>query len=59
MQFYQIRINALKSYRLTKNVLLIFADAVFNKFYYYLILFINNKSNKLKMKPINKKRWKF
>ena len=41
------------------NVLLIFADAVFDKFGYNLILFINNKSNQLKMKPINKKRWKF
>ena len=34
------------------NVLLIFADAVFDKFGYNLILFINNKSNQLKMKPI-------
>ena len=59
MQFYQIRINALKSYRSTKNVLLIFADAVFNKFYYNLNLYINNESDQLKMKPINKKRWKF
>ena len=59
MQFYQIRINALKSYRLTKNNLLIFADAVFNKFDNNLIIFINNKSNQIKMKPINKKRWKF
>ena len=56
MQFYKNRFNALKSYRLNKkNVLLIFADAVFNTFYYNWILFINNKYNQLKTKPIFKK----
>ena len=43
--------NALKSYRLNKRILLIFADDVFNKFDYNLVIFINNKYNQLKIKP--------